>query len=245
MIGVPLEYLLERLPTYLWSTIMKSSTERETMTLVVFDFDGTLSASDMTVLLGNEKGVGNEISGLVDQGRRGDVGFEESLRQRVSMLEGLPERDVEAAFDRIKFRSGVGDLVAALKRSDVQVAIVTGSFERGVERALDQANIGVDEIVANRLVFDRGALTGEIEGPLLGGDKGNALEELALDRGLDLDNTVAVGDGATDLPMLKIAGTAIGFSPDPIVEQYCDVVVNSIDRLHLYLEQRGIIDQLD
>jgi len=212
------------------------------MTLVAFDFDGALSQSDLTVLLGREYDVGNEVRGLAEQGLRGDAEFASTLRQRVSLLEGMPEDRVEAAFERCKLREGAAELLGDLRRSGVRVAVVTGSFERGVETALERAGAAVDHVVANRLVVENGAVTGEVEGPLLDGGKDRALEELAAAEGLDLGRTIAVGDGATDLPMLRVAGTAIGFAPVPLVEPHCDVVVRSIRKLRLYFEQHGVVD---
>ncbi len=212
------------------------------MTLVAFDFDGTLTQSDLTVLLGREYDVAGEIRGLAEQGLRGEVDFATTLRQRVSLLEGMPETRVDAAFQRCKLRLGAADLISDLRQSDVSVAIITGSFERGVEAALDRAGVAVDHLVANRLVLENGAVTGDVEGPLLDGGKDHVLEELAIAEELDLGQTFAVGNGATDLPMLQIAGTAIGYDPEPLVEENCDVVVTSIRKLHLYFEQHDVIE---
>lgn len=210
------------------------------MPLLALDFDGALTTTDMTVLLGREYDVQHDIRGLAEQGLRGEVDFGTTLRQRVSLLEGMPEQRVEKAFERGKLREGAAELLAALKRSDVSVAIITGGFERGVEAILENAGVAVDTVVANRLVLENEAITG-VEGPLVDGEKDVAFQELASAEGVDLDRTIAVGDGATDLPMLRAAGTAIGFEPEPVVEQYCDVVVTSIRRLQLYLEQHEVI----
>ncbi|GAB6860667.1 HAD family hydrolase [Haloplanus litoreus] len=212
------------------------------MTLVAFDFDGTLTGSDLTVLLGREYGVATEMQGLAERSRRGEVDFADTLRGRARLLEGMPEARVDAAFARCKLHHGAADMIADLRRSGVQVAIVTGTFDRGVEAALDRAGVAVDHVVANRLVLARGAVTGEVEGPLLDTGKDGALEELALTEGIALGKTIAVGDGAMDLPMLQVAGTAIGYDPEPIVEDHCDVVVTSIRSLRLYFEQHGIVE---
>lgn len=213
------------------------------MTLVAFDFDETLTQSDPSVLLGREHDVATEIRGLVEQGLQEETSFETSLRQRVGLLEGMPERAVETAFDRLKLRDGAAELLTDLQRSDVPVAIVTGSFERAVDAALENAGVAVDHVVANRLVIENGALTGAVEGPLLEPEKDRVLTELAADEGVALEDTVAVGNGAIDLRMLHAAGTAVGYDPEPVVEQYCDVVVTSMRRLRLYFEQHGVVDE--
>ncbi|MFA9517391.1 HAD family hydrolase [Halopenitus sp. H-Gu1] len=212
------------------------------MTLVALDFDGTLTQSNLSVLLGREYGVGGEVRGLVEQGLLGEVPFGQTLRQRVSLLEGMPKEQVDAAFERCTLRLGAADLIAELSRSDVSVAIISRSFERGIESALERADVTVDHVIANRLVFENEAVTGDVEGPLVDGQKDQAIEELAVSEGVDVGRTIAVGNGATDLPMLKMAGTAIGFEPEPVVEGYCDVVVTSIRELRLYFEQHAIID---
>jgi phosphoserine phosphatase len=221
---------------------MWSAAERRAMALVAFDFDGTLSQSDLSVLLGREHDVANEIRGLTEQGIRGDVDFERSLRQRVSLLEGMPADRVAAAFERAKLRGGAGEILRDLRRSGHVVAIITGTFEEGVRAALDRAGVAVDHVVANRLVMENDALTGEVEGPLVDRGKDEALEELVAVEGFDRGQVFVVGNGASDLPMLKNAGTAIGYNPAPIVEDYCDRVVTSVRKLRLYFEQHGVIE---
>lgn len=212
------------------------------MTLVAFDFDGTLTQSDLTVLLGREYDVAGEIRGLAEQGLRGEVEFATTLRQRVSLLEGMPEARVDAAFKRCKLRPGAGDMIADLRQSGVSIVVITGGFERGVKTALSQAGVTADHVVANRLVLENEAVTGDVEGPLLDSGKDHALKELAITEGVDLGQTVAVGNGATDLPMLQIAGIAIGFKPESVVEDHCDVVVTSVRKLRLYFDQHDLTD---
>lgn len=212
------------------------------MALVAFDFDGTLTQSDLVMLLGREYDVAGEIRGLAEQGYRGEEDFATTLRQRVSLLEGMPEARVRDAFDRCKLRSGAADMLADLRQEDVSVAIITGTFERGVEAALERAGVTVDHVIANQLVLENGAVTGEVDGPLLDRGKDHALEELAIAEELALGQTVAVGNGATDLSMLQVAGTAIGFNPDTLIESNCDAVVTSIRKLKLYFEQHDFTD---
>jgi len=212
------------------------------VTLVAFDFDGVLTASDLTVALGREYDWENEIQGLADQSRRGEVDFADSLRQRVSLLEGMPEPRVDRAFESVKLRKDIPALLGALQRSDVEVAIVTAGFERGVRSVLDRAGVAVDHLVANRLLVANGALTGEVDGPLVEDGKDRALEEVAVAAGVDLDRTIVVANDARDVPMLRLAGTAICYEPEPLAERFCDVVVTSVTNLRLYLEQHGVIE---
>ena len=216
--------------------------ERTTMALVAFDFDGTLSRNDLTQLLGREYDVAGEVRGLAEQGLRNEADFAATMIQRAALFEGMPERRAMAAFRRGRLRKGAAELVTDLRRSDVVVAVITGSFEQGVNVVLDEANVAVDHVIANRLEVNDGALTGTIDGPILNGQKDGVLEQLAANEGIPLEQTIAIGNGATDLSMLHVAGTAIGFDPESVVEQHCDEVVTSMRKLRLYFEQHDIIE---
>jgi len=209
--------------------------------LIAFDFDGTLSDSEMTVILGREVGVADEIDGITERAMNDDLSYAESLRARAELLDGLPDEAAEAAFDRVTLRPGAADVIAALRDAGHHVAILTGGFERGVDRALSAGGVAVDTVVANRLPVRTGRLTGAVEGPLIEGTKDDALRELTADVGVDLADTVAVGDGANDLPMLEVAGLAVGYEPKPAVEPHCEFVVESMADLRGLLEDRGVL----
>ncbi|MFT4890182.1 MAG: phosphoserine phosphatase [Halobacteriales archaeon] len=209
--------------------------------LLAFDFDGTLADAEMTVLLGEEAGVADEIAGIAARATNDEVDYATSLRERAALLEGLPETRVAAAYDRITLRRGAADLIAALRGAGHDVAILTGGFEDAVGAVLEDAGIQVDTVVSNRLPIESGALTGEVEGPLVEGTKDEALQQLAAEHGVDLADTVAVGDGANDIPMLQVAGEGIGVTPKPAVRPHCDTVVDSIERLHQRFEQRDVL----
>ncbi|WP_332897559.1 phosphoserine phosphatase SerB [Haladaptatus sp. CMSO5] len=211
------------------------------MELVAFDFDGTLSDSEMTVLLGERCGVAAEMADITERAMNNELSYAESLRSRADLLSGLADEEAQKAFDKVRLRPGAADLIRDLREAGVHVAILTGGFERGVEAALAREGVSVDTIIANRLLVADGVLTGEVEGPLIEGTKDTALETLTSDLGIDLRDTVAVGDGANDLPMLKVAGLSIGYLPKPAVRPHCQIVVARMDRLQKVLAEDGVL----
>jgi phosphoserine phosphatase len=141
----------------------------------------------------------------------------------------------------VRLRPGAAEVIQRLRDAGHHVAILTGGFERGVERALQREDVAVDTIVANRLPMENRRLTGGVEGPLVTGTKDDALESLAADLDVPLSRTIAVGDGANDLPMLEVAGLSIGYLPKPAVRPACDAVVASMPRLAKLLASHNVI----
>jgi phosphoserine phosphatase len=211
------------------------------MRLVAFDFDGTLSESEMTVLLGEQEGVADRMADITERAMNDEISYAESLRERASLLEGLPEEKAETAYDAVELRPGAADVIRRLNDAGHHTAILTGGFERGVEAALAKEDVSVDTVVANRLPVEGGRLTGAVEGPLIEGTKDRELERLAADLDLGMDRTVAVGDGANDLPMLEVAGLSVGFEPKEAVRSACDVVVTSMYRLAEVFEEASLL----
>jgi len=213
------------------------------MRLIAFDFDGTLSDSEMTVLLAERAGVADEVAEITERAMNDELSYAESLSRRVALLEGLPESDVADAFDEVRVRPGTARLIERLRGAGHHVAVLTGGFERGVERALAREGVEVDTVVANRLPMTAGRLSGDAAGPLIEGTKDHALADLADDVDVPLSRTVAVGDGANDLPMLDVAGLSVGFAPKPAVRGSCEVVVESMTRLAGVLEAHGVVPE--
>ncbi|PSP61878.1 phosphoserine phosphatase SerB [Halobacteriales archaeon QH_8_67_36] len=225
--------------------------------LVAFDFDGTLSDSEMTVLLGKQNGTAKDMADITERAMNDEIEYAESLRRRCELLADLPDEQARAAFDEVQLRPGAAEIIAALREAGVHVAVLTGGFDRGVEAALEKEGVEVDAIVANRLPVVDGkseagtasedtggqrpqVLTGNVRGPLIEGTKDDALEVVTAVVSEDRNDTVAVGDGANDLPMLEVAGLAIGFEPKPAVEPACDVTVSTMDELYELLDERGV-----
>ncbi len=211
------------------------------MTLLAFDFDGTLSDSEMTVLLGNQLGLADDMEAITAKAMNDEIDYAQSVRDRIALLDGMGNEQAAAAFDEVVLREGAADVIRALNQQGVHTAILTGGYERGVEGALEKAGVTVDDIVANRVVVEGDELTGGVEGPLIEGTKDDALANLAETQAVDMADTIAVGDGANDMPMLEVAGLGIGFDPKPNVEPVCDVVVTSMAELKDVLVDEGVL----
>ncbi|MEF8780253.1 MAG: phosphoserine phosphatase SerB [Haloferacaceae archaeon] len=213
------------------------------MRLIAFDFDGTLSDSEMTVLLARRAGVADEVADITERAMNDELSYAESLRERARLLEGLTEAEAADAYGEVTLRPGAARLLERLRGDGHEVAILTGGFDRGVEAALESAGVEVDHLLANRLPTRGGRLNGEVAGPLVEGTKDGALETLAADLGIPMSRTVAVGDGANDLPMLEVAGFSVGYLPKDAVRPACDAVVASMSRLARIFEAQGILSE--
>ncbi len=212
--------------------------------LVAFDFDGTLSDSEMIVLLGERAGVAGEIADVTERAMAGELAYAESLRQRAALLEGLDAESADEAYAAVTLRPGAGELIDDLRAAGHHVAVLTGGFEEGVEAALASAGTAVDAVVANRLPSEKGVLTGDVTGPLIEGTKDDALRSLAAELETPIAETVAVGDGANDRPMLEVAGLAVGYDPKPAIAPACDETVGSMANLRALFRERGLLENV-
>jgi phosphoserine phosphatase len=185
--------------------------------LLVADMDSTLIGQECVDELAAFAGVGERVAAITERAMRGEVAFAPALRERVALLAGLPESVIEDVLkDRITLNRGARTLVQTMRANGAYVAIVSGGFRQFT--AAIRERLGADEDRANGLVVEGGKLTGKVIEPILGQDaKLDALKAIAAAMGLAFDETLAVGDGANDLPMLQAAGLGVAYRAKPKV----------------------------
>ena len=205
--------------------------------LLVADMDSTLIGQECVDELADVAGVGGRVAAITERAMRGEVAFAPALRERVALLAGMSETVIQDVLkDRIRLNPGARTLVKTMRANGAYVAIVSGGF-RQFTRAIRE-RIGADEDRANTLVIEEGKLTGEVIEPILGeGAKLGALKEIAAAMGVRLDDTLAVGDGANDLPMLQAAGLGAAYRAKRKVAAGADARVEHTDLAALLYAQ--------
>ncbi len=199
---------------------------RRNRRLVAFDMDSTLIQAEVIDELAKRAGVGKEVSAITERAMHGEMDFKESLRQRVALLKGLPESALAEVAATLKLTDGVERLMSTLKRLGYKTAILSGGFTY-FGRAL-QRQFGFDYIFSNDLEIENGIITGKLASEIVdGARKASLLASIAQHEGFSLEQTIAVGDGANDLPMLSIAGLGIAFRAKPIVKESAKQSLNT------------------
>jgi len=208
--------------------------------LVVLDVDSTLIENEVIELLAEVAGSGVAVAEITARAMNGEVDFEESLRARVATLAGLPESVFGKVGQLVRITLGAPAMIAGVRAAGGRVAVVSGGFHEIIDPIA--AELGLDYWRANRLEVADGVLTGKLVGPIIDAQsKANSLIEWAADFGLPLSRTVAVGDGANDLPMMAITGLAVGFDAKAPVRDEADVLmdVRDLSQLLALLGLRG------
>ncbi len=191
---------------------------RRNRRLVAFDMDSTLIQQEVIDEMAKAAGVGDECAQVTEQAMRGEIDFRESLRRRVQLLEGLPEETLEEVARGLTLTEGAERLMRTIKAFGYVTAIISGGFSY-FGRHL-QERLGIDYVYANDLEIADGRLTGRVQGEIVDGPrKAELLRQLAEDQGLALEQVIAIGDGANDLPMLRLAGLGIAFHAKPVVQE--------------------------
>ena len=194
---------------------------RRSKRIVLLDMDSTFIQQEVLDLLADEANVGSEVRTITEQAMEGELDFTASLTTRVALLAGLPERSLESVRGKIELTSGARTLVRTLHRLGHKVGIVSGGFTNVIAGIAEEMKL--DYFEANTLEISNGALTGKLVGPIIdGAAKAQALRRFAEREGVPLAQTIAIGDGANDLDMIKTAGLGIAFNAKPVVKAAAD-----------------------
>jgi phosphoserine phosphatase len=200
---------------------------RRNRRLVVFDMDSTLIEAEVIDELAALAGVGEQVSAITERAMRGEIEFSESFRERVALLRGLEETALEEIVSQLRITEGAEHLISTLKTLGYKTAILSGGFTYFARRL--QQHLGMDYVYANELAIVDGRVTGEVSGVIVdGARKAELLKQLAVEEGIDLQQVIAVGDGANDLPMLSIAGLGIAFRAKPLVKQSAEQSISTL-----------------
>ncbi len=218
--------------------VQPSGLLRHGMRLIVMDVDSTLIQGEVIEMIAAHAGCEEEVREVTERAMSGELDFEESLRARVALLEGVPESALGEVYDAIVLAPGARTMVRTLKRLGYRFAIVSGGFTQVTDRLA--TDLGVHFSRANELEIADGRLTGRIIGDVVDREgKARALREFAAEVGIDVAATIAIGDGANDLDMLAAAGLGVAYNAKPRVREAADTAV-SVPYLDTILYLLGI-----
>lgn len=227
----------------IWEEYMSKKDNQDTafqkvQGLMVMDVDSTLIMEEAIDILGDLAGVGPQVADITERAMQGQLDFEEALKERVALLEGLPETVFDLVMTKIHLTKGAKGLVDELHARGYKVGLVSGGFHENVDPLAKE--LGIDYVKANRLEVKNGKLTGKTEGEIVTkATKVAMLQAWAKENDLDLSQTIAMGDGANDLPMIETAGIGIAFNAKPVVRELAPYQINEYD-LYKVIE---ILDQ--
>lgn len=194
--------------------------------LVVMDVDSTLIQQEVIELLAARAGCLTEVAAITNSAMNGEIDFEQSLRSRVELLAGIPQETLDDIRREITLTPGARTLVETLKKLGHSVGVVSGGFTTVIEPLM--RDLGIEHYRANTLEVADGVLTGKIVGPIIDrAAKATALRDFAELEGVELEQTIAIGDGANDLDMIAIAGLGIAFNAKPAVKAAADSSVSA------------------
>ncbi|HEY7774568.1 MAG TPA: phosphoserine phosphatase SerB [Marinagarivorans sp.] len=200
---------------------------RRTRRLVCFDMDSTLIEAEVIDELAKAQGVGDQVAEITEQAMTGQIDFNESFARRMALLKGLDESVLDEIARNLPITEGAEHLLKTLNKLGYKTAILSGGFNY-FGRYL-QNKLGIDYVFANELEIADGKVTGRVVGTVVNGErKAELLKELAQKENISLEQVIAVGDGANDLPMLSIAGLGIAFRAKPLVKASAKQAISTL-----------------
>ena len=207
--------------------VQEDNAYRRNRRLVCFDMDSTLIEQEVIDELALEAGVGEQVAEITERAMQGELDFQQSFRARVALLKGLDALVLPKIAERLTITEGAERLISTLKALGYKTVILSGGFQYFAENL--QQKLGIDEVHANILDVQDGFVTGEVKGAIVdGARKAELLTQLADKMGISLEQAMAVGDGANDLPMLSIAGLGVAFRAKPLVRQNATQAISSV-----------------
>lgn len=209
--------------------VLQKSADRKRKKLLIADMDSTMIMEECIDELAAQIGIKDHVSAITARAMNGEIAFDDALRERVGLLADMPVSVIEKVIeDRIHLRAGARQLVQTMKRDGAYCALVSGGFTSFTSRIADL--IGFDENRGNALLHADGKLTGKVGEPILGSRaKLDALNQICASRGIAIEDTMAVGDGANDLEMINAAGMGVALHAKPKVAEQADIRIDHGD----------------
>ena len=200
---------------------------RHARRLVVFDMDSTLIRGEAINELANHANTGQQVDKITDAAMNGEIDFRESFTRRVALLKGLDEKVLAKVAETLTLTEGAERVIHTLKKLGYKIGIISGGFDYFGESL--QKKLNLDYVFANGLEIENGKVTGNVNGDIIDGlRKAEILKTIATVENISLQQTIAIGDGANDLPMLSIAGLGIAFHAKPIVKKNAQKSISSV-----------------
>jgi phosphoserine phosphatase len=222
--------------------IQPYTTRRKKM--LVSDMDSTMIQQECIDELADMAGIKSQVSEITERAMNGELNFEAALKERLMLLKGLKETILEQVYrERIRFMPGAKELMATMKRDGAFCVLVSGGFTYFTEHVSEA--LGFDEHRGNVLDVEAGVLTGEAVEPILGKEaKVHTLETLAASQSINMLRTLALGDGANDLPMLQKAGLGIAYHAKPAVQKAARAKINHCDLTAVLYAQGFFVEEI-